>query len=341
MSQRPDHDRHHRAPIDAGQSPELDDSGKWRTPSLEQFGNQLRALERRDDAARGRSAAARRRMSAALVIVPGAAIVATVVTLVLLLTGGAASASSPVQRAPAAAISADTVRFRSIIEVGVGQRVLQRYRQTGEIDFSHGAYRTRLAPVGGEGSVEWRSVDGVLYVGAESSSLGVVPRRVRWVGFRLNKPQRLKLAATPEGDALTDPIALLRVMRDLDAPAVFVGRDVVQGVPAREYEVSSSASGVLRASNPGLAVPGSYRTIASTLNVWLDRAGRPIRVVELLSRASARGPIKLRNTLEFVGYGEPVVIRAPHDARIASSLHGEVPSSLIGKPSRLFQSLSR
>lgn len=311
---------------------------EWRTPSLKQFGSRLRALEQHDHQALSARQAPRRRRRM-LLIAPITTVLVGLLVAEFVLVGGA-GASSPVRRAPATAISARTLRFHSIIEIDAGGRALRRFRQAGEINFARHLYRTTLVPLGGEGSLEWRDLGGVLYLGTNSGIRPGLPHApTRWIGVRLNSRQTANLAATPEGDALTDPIALLRIMSNLNVPAALVGRETIHGSRVKQYELQSTAAAVLHASTPNLAVPASYQATTARLKVALNEPGRPIRVTELLTRTTPRGPIILSNVLEFTGYGQPVAIQAPANARIAPALRGAPPGALIGMPSRIFDSL--
>jgi hypothetical protein len=161
----------------------------------------------------------------------------------------------------------------------------------------------------------------------------------RWVALPLSAAQRSLLALSPEANAVTDPLALLRVLAALRAPARRIASGTVDGVPSTEYRVRSDLALVLQASAPGVRVPAGYNAVNTTLDVWLDARGRPVRVIELLAAISPRGPVTLSNVTDFTSYGAPTAIRRPARVRVARALPLYVPAPLVGAPTRAFESL--
>src|ERR1035438_5239103 len=111
----------------------------WRLPSVERFGEQLRALERSEWRGPRRATSAR---FAALASV--AAVVTALIVVALLDSSRTADALSPVNRAPAIAVASRSVAFHSTTTVLLGGRLFGRFSQDGALDFATGDYRTFL-----------------------------------------------------------------------------------------------------------------------------------------------------------------------------------------------------
>ena len=304
------------------------DRDPWRLPTLEAFGHQLEGI-----------GASERRPKRRPALVSSGAIVAIVLAVALLLQGGGtAGALSIINRAPAAAIRSATVLYRSAIAISLGNGPARRFTQEGEIDFAGHAYEAKLGVVGSDGGVEWRSVGGVLYR-TERARAGGAARRTPWIAARLSTSQRGALAAAPEKDAITDPLAVLRVLAQTTARPVFIGDDQVEGVRCREYRIASNLSSVLRASSGATRLPGVYSRVAAVLDVSLDAAGRPRRVSQRFSFRPGSGTDVLASVLTFSGYGARVTVAPPPGVTPGSTLHGAAPAPLIGGPSRIYEHL--
>jgi hypothetical protein len=235
---------------------------------------------------------------------------------------------------------AGSVRFHSTITVGLAGRTLQRFTQTGEVDFVHGVYRTALGIDGAAATQEWRTANGVLYLAVTEHGPNA-RRRVRWIGVRLSTGERARIAAVPERGALTDPLALLNLLAGLDAPTKKLGSTTINGSQMTEYQLTSNLAAALRASQPGATVPASARHVEATISVWLERRGRPTRIEERLGQLGPHGRANLRQVLDFVGYGSRVAIQVPTGVQPSPKLRGTVTPPFVGTPSRLFESLIR
>jgi hypothetical protein len=306
----------------------------WRTSTLQKLGAEIRALEEREHAAQE---SRRTRTPRRLLAAPVLALAAVVAAVVFFGSGGRARASSAVNRAPAAAIRSATVRFRSHIAVAVNGRPLRVFHQTGELNFRRREYRTVVEVSGSNPGLEWRATGGVLYLSTQPPAGSREP--AQRIAVRLTDAQQASLGTVPEGDALTDPHALLRVLANVRAPATRVGASEIEGQPTTQYQLRSDLASVLHASSPDTRLPAAYRAVAATLSVWLDAEGRPRRVVERLSKPTASGVVELVNDTHFSGYGAAVTINPPRGVAVSRSLRGGLPLALVGTPTRVFESL--
>jgi hypothetical protein len=308
----------------------MDPRNPWRFPSLEELGSGFDRLERSEH----RSAEPRRRARSRLVALPAVGAVLAGAIALVLAVGGPAGAVSKINRAPAAAIRSRSVRFHSVIYIFEGAQQVAHLTQDGEIDFAQSAYRA-VTQRGGE-QHEWRSVGGVFYVTQARASSS---RHGGWVAVRLTRGQRAKLALAPETDAVTDPLAVLRILADTHAPVGLVERGVVDGVPASRYRAATDLGSILRASDPAAKPRPIYRVVGAALDVWLDRQNRPLRVVEALEGASVHGEIAMRTVITFSAYGSATDIRAPANVQPTRSLRAGPPTPLVGGPTHIFERL--
>jgi hypothetical protein len=307
----------------------------WKLPALDRLGVELSRLETEGPAAD--TATAKPRRSRRLILVPSG-VAAIVAALVLALnSGGPAGANSVINRAPAAAIRSAAVQFRSSIAISVGHRTLRRFAQSGGIDFASGAYQATFRLVGTTLASEVRSVGGVLYFADTSSTVGRTTRP-RWTAARLSAAQQRALGSAPESDAITDPLAVLRVLANTHAPVSRIGASSTDGIPTTQYRASTDLYSILSASGQTNRIPTAYRTIGATLDVWLDHKGRPRRVLETFTEYSPRS-VELRVALAFFGYGVPVAVVRPKAAEPNGTLRTGPPAPLVGGPSHIFESL--
>jgi hypothetical protein len=304
----------------------------WRSPSLQNLRGEFARLERAAGTPQAQPTSRRVRRRRALVA-PGGLAALALALVILLQSGGPAGALSIINRAPEAARRSKSVRFRSSTTVSIDGNTIQRLSQTGEIGFATGSYRTALR-VGSTGQIlERRSTGGILYV----SQLSKLAFAAGWVAVRLSRVQRAALASGPESDAFTDPVALLRTLAHTSSPVQRVGRETVDGAWTTRYRAISDLAAVLSASAGARATPSAYRSVFAMLDVWLDRNGRPRRVIESFTGHATGRTASLRTETEFSGYGVPVEVRAPAGVRPSPALRGSLPNPLAAAPSRLFE----
>jgi hypothetical protein len=308
----------------------------WKLPALDELGAQFGRLEQEERTREAQHGPRPNRRS--WLLIPSGAIAIVLAILLVSQKGELANALSIINRAPAAAVKSASVQFRSAITVTAGGRQIRGFSQTGEISFVTGDYRTTLDAAGTGTGLEWRSVDNVLYL-AETQSPGHAGGRTRWIAVRLSRPQRAKLASAPESDALTDPLALLRVLANTRAPVALVGSASIGGVMTKQYRAVTDLVSLLKASSGADTPTAGLGAVTATINVWLDSLGRPRRVVEVLAGESARGATTLTTTINFTGYGKPTEVRPPSGVHPSPTLGGGPPQPLVGGPSRLFERL--
>jgi hypothetical protein len=298
-------------------------------PAVKRLGEGFRRLERAEGGLPHQPAAR-------LLALPGIGLAVVVLALILALSlGGRAHALSPISRAPAAALRSGTVHFSSTIAITRGGRELQRFAQTGEADFGANSYRTTLAPTGVGVALEWRIVGGVLYV-AQTHGVGRIAIPNHWIAARLARGQERHFAS-PETDAITDPLAVFRILENSRAPVRYIGPSSVGGVPAQEYRVTTSLGTLVDASAPRSRIPERLRSVAAVLNVWLDREGRPSRVNEILAGGQASRPARLESNITYGAYGTATTIAAPPGVSPTRVLREGFPNPLVGGPTRVFE----
>lgn len=304
------------------------DRDPWRLPALERFGEQF--------AERG---ASRRRLPRPP-RVPAAAFAAAVLAAVvaaIAFHGGLARAVSVVNRAPAAAERSGSVAFSSRIEVSTGGRQLRSFSQSGAIDFAGGGYATVFAASGAGSTTELISVGGMLYV---QRTADAPARRARsgWVAVPLTAAERAQLASAPESDALTDPLALLRILERTRAPIQYLRGGVISGVQVKCYGLSTKLPELLRLSAGRTELPAAFDRVSGTFEVCLDTHGRPRTVAETLTGGASSGGALLTAEVAFSRYGEAAAIAAPTAVRREARPVG-TPQPLFGGPTRIFERL--
>jgi len=298
----------------------------WRLGVLDRFGAQLRELESAEAIRRRR-----RRFS-----ISGGLVAAVVAAFALLDMGQLAHALSPVNRAPAAAAASESVRFYSAISITAGSQRLNRFSESGEIDFAGRNYSTTLQFGHGE-AVEQRRVDGVLYVAQLPRGHPNAP--IRWIAFPLAHEASTTFASAPESEEFTSPLVMLDELGGTRAPVVDVGPDDVRGVPTTGYHLETNLASLLSASPRAGSQTAAYRGIGATLTVWLDRQGRPRRVDEAVTGASSGGEASITTVTDFTGYGQPVAVSAPSKLSVRARGSIIAPSPLASSPSRIFERL--
>jgi hypothetical protein len=294
----------------------------WRLPTLERLGAQLRELEQ-PQVPRPRRAGRTREALALAACVAACALVGVAV----LLPGSRAKAQSIVNRSPERAARSLTARFASHVRFTAGGHPLRTFTSRGQIDFAHGAYSVVVQPDAAGGGYERRRTGGVFY-------WTVRPRtgRPRWVGVRLRGAERTAMTPGPGTDPFTDPLALLAVLARLRTPASILGGSSLDGVPTVRYRLHSDLATMLADATHGERPPSADRRIVATVDVWLDREGRPRRVVELASGPSRLGPASVQTVTDFDSYGSPVSISAPARARIAGTTGSRGTGGLFADP---------
>jgi hypothetical protein len=303
----------------------------WRLPALEQFGSELRRLEEERSPNLQRTKQRRR----LLALASGA--LASALAIVIAFDGGQrAIALSVINRAPALAAKSLSVAFRSVTTIVVGGRQVREFAESGGINFATGAYRTALE-VPGSGLVERRRVGGILYgLDIRRSRLGV--GHPQWVAVPLTHPQQAALTPAPGANAITDPLALLSLLAHTPSVVTRIGDESIEGIPATHYRLNTDLASVLSESSGHPSEPAGYRTVKATLDVWLDRQGRPLRVAEHLAGDSPLGVATLQAVTTFSNYGQRVQILAPRGVQPSPILSGGL-SSHAADPSRIFERL--
>lgn len=308
-----------------------DPRDSWRLPSVERFGEQLRDLER---STQGPQESRPRRLA---VLASVCAVVLTLVVVALLDTSHPADASSPVKRAPARAVASRSVSFHSVTTVLLGGRLFGGFSQVGVLDFATGEYQTVLSVPSAQVSLETRRVHNVVY--SRESHGSSPPGGQGWRAARVGPATHGALASALGSTSITDPVGVLRILKNTRGSVRFLGRTVRAGVPVDHYVVSSNLASVLQAAS-GAPAPRSYGHIRVAIAVFLDAAGRPIVVTETFSGPTSRGRYTLTSTVTFSAYGTAVQIARPSEARLIASRHALTPPPPVTDPARLFELLA-
>jgi hypothetical protein len=281
----------------------------FRLDALDDLGHQLRA---REGEARGRQAgslhphrppAGRKRIAARVAVV----FTASLALLIGLNLVSPAGASSPVSRSPREAEKAGTVRFVSNLEVAVAGRKVVRFAEKGGLDFASGDFETSLTLPPPAPRIDRRRVGGLVFIGE-----GIGQSRLeRWQALRLRTTGGIRAVAQPGGFALTDPQVILRVLGSARGTPVVVGHAVIDGQPVTGYVANTTLLAFLQAQRRPLSATSPYEPVHATLHVWLDEAGRPVRVEALLTGPSRLGAATTKITSDFSHYGEAIVVTPP------------------------------
>ena len=294
-------------------------------PALEDLGARFRELE---ESARQPVTARipRRRLpSWRWRLIPVAAVAAVVGVLEVVAPAGA---SSPVNRAPAAAIKTGSVRFRSSVRASLNGRPLTTIRESGGLNFATGDYVTTVSLPEAGVRVERRRLAGALYL---TETTATRPRS-KWIAFRTASGHPLPT----EPLTLLDPQVIFTVLEDARAPTVLVGREKIAGVRVLHYRVHTTLAAFLAAEALPSAMARIYRPTEAILDVWLDPAGRPLRVTAAFAVMRKSGLAKMEATTEFDGYGDPVSIPVP--SRLTAGLGSATArTAVIGDSVYVFQ----
>jgi hypothetical protein len=240
-----------------------------------------------------------------------------------------AGASSPVSRAPALAERAGSVRFRSTVNVILGGQPLARFSETGAVSFSTSDFESTLAIGGGGETVQRRRVGPVIYARALPGHTGH-GRGVQWRGLR---PRRTSRAKPNFAYLQIDPQTVLTVLDATHESPVVVGHGTLAGTAATHYRVATTLGAFLATAQHVRASTQARETsVAGTLDVWLDRRGRPLRVSASFSTADRTGPVTMTIVTTFVDYGVPVRIMAPRGAPVSASQSTSPDGPLGGDP---------
>jgi hypothetical protein len=303
------------------------EDNRWRTPTLERFGEQLREAERVQTRAAGRVAQPRRPVSARA----GAA-VAVFVLLAAVLVVVPAGALSPVNHAPAAARQSGSVQFDSTLQVSLNGRTLTHFTEVGELDFVTGDYATTLS-LSGE-HFDRRRVGNTFYGRQLHAHERIASER--WHAVHVEQEPD-GFDRVPGGYTLIDPQVVFRVLAGSHSPVTRVGRQEVAGTQTTHYRLSTSLAAFLSAEGGPVGELAQYETVLATVDVWLDAKGRPRRV-----RASFAGPARLgaatmTSVIDFAGYGEPVTVHPPSASDV--SPRSAASTALLGDPLRAVEQL--
>ncbi len=296
----------------------------WRLPALSSFGTQLRALEHSGAPAPG-STPPRRRLSQRLAL---AAALVTGLVIAVLEVVAPAGAQSPLNKAPREARRSSTVGFASVIEASLGGRAQTAIAERGQLDFRDRRFGTSLSIPGSGASYEERTIGSTLYL-ARHPSLRAAARARPWARFTL---AHASAAGAQRGYMLMQPQVVFAVLEHVGGRVNRLGSTTIRGKAASEYTVATSLGAFLKAQyGPGFR--GAGRHTRASMAVWLDRRGRPLRVVTTFTQPSARGLAQLVLRTDFSGYGRPVRITAPprrEQYRVPSARVG----SLLQDPTR-------
>jgi hypothetical protein len=301
----------------------------WNQASVRAYGEQLRRLEKE---AEQTPTPARERLwtSAALA---SAALVAVVAVIVLVFPSGrSAQARNVVNETPAAAEHAGSLRFRSVLSIKEDGRSRPGISEEGAIDFLTGNYATTMRFASNSQRLERRRVEGTLY-----ASRGPVAQRpgeqTRWDAAPIRKGSPGGFAS--ESDAFTDPPAVFRSLARISAPVVRMGRERVNGVPTTLYELRTNLAALLAPNAGHVQDPSMYRGVRATLEVWIDRQGRPRQVEETFTS----GASSLSTVVQFSGYGQAVLVHAPPKSLVRPTRGAVRPNPLGAGPGPLLAPL--
>jgi hypothetical protein len=317
------------------------DKDPWTTRAMEEFGDQLLALEDRVPA-RSR----RRRMRIAIAAaVPAAAVVAGVV----LITGaghpptkaprpssppavsaGAMQptyAASAVNRAAAAATSSGSALYHATTTITVHGRPVSKLSSTGALSFKHRGYQATISNAIGNVTTERIFADGTLY--ARTGATGRT--QPRWIAVPSPTKDLSSSALLPGSEALTDPPAVLQAMSTAAGQPVVVATAPIDGVKTTAYRVITQLAKFI----PNIPLSGAVGREPVGLTVWVDRAGRPRRVIATFANPSADATLATQT--HFYGYGTTARVRPPaaDDVRRVAASTG-LPDPLAADLANLF-----
>ncbi len=300
-------------------------------PPLQRLGTQLVDLERAEE--RARAAGTRRRRPISISV--GGALAGVLVVLIATLDTGGGAHASILNRAPAAADAAESVRFRSTISIEVGSRQVTSFTQLGQVDFAHRAYATILH-VGRSGlTIEQRRVGAFFFVAQTNRvARGSVP--TRWIGIPVAR-EASNTFAGPDSAEFTNPLALLDELASTRAPVNSLGNSRLDGVATTRYALRTKLAALLGASPNVGHLPAFFDKALVTLIVWLDHQARPQRTEEIVSGTSARGTARIKTVIDFSDYAQPVRIFEPRNVAFRARRSIVATNPLAASPSRLYE----
>ncbi len=277
----------------------------WRElPTRKRFGEQLRDLEQASGYAPVRP------QSLPWRLVAGASgMAAAIVCAAVILTSGHNAQANVINKAPAAAEHAGSVRFQSVLTLSINGHRRPDITEHGAIDFLTGAFVTVTRFEADNDMREQRSVNGILYT-APHAQHGSEPKL--WYSARARKG--IPDGFATESDVFTDPPAVFRALAHIKAPVRRIGPQKIEGTPTTIYRLSTDLATFLATNAGHIQDLRMYRGVRATLVVWIDRQGRPVRVQETFSSGSS----VLSTTVRFSGYGQEVLVQPPPKWRIRS-----------------------
>ena len=200
-------------------------------------------------------------------------------------------------RAPALAERAGSVRFRSSFSIRVGSDQFPRYTESGVISFATSEYETELA-LGKHGPhVQRKFRNGLLYAREVQTHSRVAP--TPWLAYRVGPVVQLS------DHSLIDPQVIFALMAGSSGTPDVVNHEFVGTVHTTHYRVSTSLHALLSAESEPATLTRSLEDAPGTLDVWVDNAGRPLRVeARFLRRAELRSR-EMRIAVRLDDYGRP------------------------------------
>ena len=314
----------------------------WATRAMEEFGTQLLALEEPAPAPARRS---RTRIS----IGATATVAAGLIIALVAITGSGHPPTGParqtrppgvsagtmeqgvpnatiVNRAAVAAQSAGSLRYHATTRVVVGGRPTASLSAVGAVSFKHRSYQTTITNPAGRTAVERISSDGTLYARAQPD--GRAPSR--WVALARPTKDLSESVVLPGSEALTDPPALLQAMATAPGAPRSAGTAIVDGVATTAYRVTTQLAKVI----PNSPLPALDAREPVALTVWIDHAGRPLRMTATFTSAS--GDATLTTQTHFYSFGTLVRVRAPKAGVVRAPTSTGLPDPLPARVTNLF-----
>lgn len=300
----------------------------WNQPTLRSFGNQIRALVKE---AERQSQPPRRTGLTRVLLASGTLVLVAIVAVLVFRSGRTAQARNVINEAPAAAEHAGSLRFHSTLTVEIDGHTRSLTSEEGAIDFLTGEYTATVENPTTRQRVQTRRVGRLLYVARQPTTVSS-GQPTRWVSAPVRAGMPGGFAV--DSDAFTDPPTIFRTLAHISAPVRRIGPRYID-VQTTLYRLSTNLTAFLRPATGRIEHIQAYRSVAATLNVWIDKSHRPRRVEETFS---AHGTI-VRTIAHFSGYGEAVTVQAP-PPQLTQATHGNVGSNPFGtRPGPLIAAL--